>query len=642
MAFLLVPAIAPGNDLKTESRLPHVHKIPLHDVQDRVISPPAVVSDDGKPQDPKAPPYSPSQTCGKCHDYATISQGWHFNESLGNVKPGRPGEPWILTDSATHTQIPLSFRAWPGAFKPADLGLTDFDFLTNFARHFPGGGIGEPAKIDPTDPKMGRLQIIGSLEIDCLICHQANAQYDHESRFAALRGQNFRWAPTIAAGLGAMASFRSASYIADQWHPGRPVPTMSPSIKYDRAKFDPDNNVLMPVSRRPASAACYYCHTAESGLGDSRWHSDQDVHLRAGLTCVDCHRNGIDHMIVRGYENESKDRAVSESMIDTRAAFLQRDDSALSLDAAKTLAKTQLQSESQTADSFSCKGCHSSGRLGAPALVHNGLPLVHLEKLSCTACHSGPLPESAPEIVHTSLAHKLGLPAPTRGKNTAPIIVQPVFLKGADGKIAPNRMVWPSYWARRKNGKLQPILPAEVAKTADLPKPTPENLQRDPYNSKPLEPAQIQKALESLSDGATNNDPVFVASGKLYRLEKGVLLSEESPEAQPYSWPLAHDVRPARLALGAKGCADCHSGDSPIFFAKITAQGPVPPGGGVVKETWQLRGVDKKFISTFALTFKFRPWLKIFIFATALAVAAVLAHYLLRAIGSLASLAKKP
>lgn len=265
-------------------------------------------------------------------------------------------------------------------------------------------------------------------------------------------------------------------------------------------------------------------------------------------------------------------------------------------------------------------------------MAHKGLPIVHFEKLACTACHSGPMPVSEPEIVHTSLAHKLGLSAPARGKNTAPVILEPVLLYGPNGKIAPYKMVWPSYWARRKNGKLQPILPAEVAKTASLPKQEPDAVQRDPYNTKPLTDGQIQAALESLSKDATNGEPVFVAAGKMYRMEKGNLVSDEDAAGQPYSWALAHDVRPARQALGAKGCADCHSSDSPMFFATVLARGPIDPGKGVVKETSELRGENKTWARAFAFTFRFRPFLKVILFACALILAAILAHFGLRCI----------
>jgi hypothetical protein len=643
-ALILSLAAAQAEDLRTESRQPFLHNIPLHDTQGRVISLPDLFSEEGKPQEPKAAPYSPAQTCGKCHDYGVVGQGWHFNEALGNVKPGRPGEPWILTDPATHTQIPLSYRGWAGTFKPSELGLSDFDFLTNFARHFPGGGIGEPAKIDSADPKMGRMQITGTMEIDCLICHQSTGQYNHEARLTALKGQDFRWTPTIAAGLGVFASFRSAGSIADQWHPGKAVPSTLPSIRYDRSKFDADNNVMFEVTRRPAPANCYYCHTSQTALDDARWHSDLDVHLRAGMICVDCHRNGLDHQIVRGYEGESKDRAVTDAMIDLRERIIRRDDAMIDSADARKLARRQLDAELGMIDSLTCRGCHESGRLGSPRLIHKGLPPIHLEKLTCTACHSGPSPGPEPEFVHTSLAHKLGLPAPARGKNTAPIILQPVFLRGSDGKIAPCRMVWPSYWARRKDGKLTPLLPAEVAKAADLPKQESDDVPRDPYNTKPLTDAQIQKALESLPDDASKGEAVFVAAGKMFRLDKGKLVSEEDPAARPYSWAVAHDVRPARQALGAKGCADCHSEDSPIYFATVLARGPIEPAKGLHKEAWELRGDDKTWAESFAFTFHFRPLLKCIVFGAALIVLAVLAHYGLRGVGAITAAvsAKKP
>jgi hypothetical protein len=631
----LAPGPARAEDIHTESRNPFLHNIPLHDSQGRLISPPSVVGEDGKPQEPKANPYSPAQTCGKCHDYDTISEGWHFNADAGAVPPGRPGEPWILTDPATRTQIPLSYRGWAGTFKPADLGLSDFEFVTNFSRHFPGGGPGEPDKIKSTDPQMGRMNITGKLEIDCLICHQNTGSYDHEARFNALRAQNFRWAPTIAAGLGVFASFKSAGSIADAWRPGRPAPSTLPAIKYDRARFDTENNVLFQVSRRPSVNTCYYCHTSQSELGDARWHSDLDVHLKAGLLCVDCHRNGLDHAIVRGYEGEVRDRVISDSMIKSRAGLLRRDDAAISDEDARKLARQQLQSEAGMIETLTCRGCHTVGRLGSPRLVHKGLPPIHFQKLSCTACHSGPLPKSEPEVVHTSMAHKLGLPAPERGKNTAPVILEPVFLRGADGKIAPFKMVWPSYWARLNGTNLTPMLPAEAGKTVALPQPSGDEAARDPYNTKSLTDAQIQQALASFPAEPSKGEPVFIAAGKMYRVENGVLHSSESAAAKPYAWALAHDVRPASQALGARGCADCHASDAPMYFAAVAARGPVQATNGLSKEMWEMRGDDKTAASFFAFTFHFRPLLKCIVFASAFVVLGVLLHYGLRGLGAL-------
>jgi cytochrome c553 len=640
LVVLLLGAFAgarAADDLRTQSRTPFLHNIPLHDEDGKVISVPAEIGDDGKPQEPKGPPYSTAQTCGKCHDYGLISRGWHFNESLGNQKPGRPGEAWILTDPATHTQIPLSYRGWKGTFKPADIGLSDYDFLTNFSRHFPGGGMGEPDTIDAKDPKMGRMQITGKLEIDCLICHQSTGNFNHEARYTALKGEDFAWAPSISAGLGTYGSFRSAAQIAKSWHPGKTITSTPPPIKYDRSRFDADNNVTFQVTRRSPVGNCYYCHSTQTRLEDARWHSDGDVHIRAGMLCVDCHRNGLDHMTVRGYEGESKDRAVSDADVEIRAKLLQRDDTTVTDDAARKLARAQLESEISDVDTLTCAGCHASGRFGSPRPFHVGLPPVHFQKLTCTACHSGPFPGPQPDLVLTSIAHKLGLPSVARGKETAPVIVEPVFLYDSNGKIAPFKMVWPSYWARLMNGKLVPLLPSAVASVIDLPKQKPEDVERDPYNTKPLSTDDIHDALEAMREDSTNGQPVFIAAGKMYKLEKDKLVSEENAAAAPYSWALAHDVRPARQALGAKGCADCHSGNSPAFFGTAIAQGPVNPTNAVRKEMWELRGEDPTWIKAFALGFEVRPFFKGFIVVMGLIVLSVLIHFTLRGVGAIAS-----
>jgi len=267
--------------------------------------------------------------------------------------------------------------------------------------------------------------------------------------------------------------------------------------------------------------------------------------------------------------------------------------------------------------------------------MHKGLPPIHLEKLTCAACHAGPFPKSEPQVVHTSLAHKLGLPGPERGAETAPIILEPVFLRGADGKIAPFKMVWPSYWARLLGTNVTPMLPAEAAKTLALPQPSSEDAIRDPYNTKPLTDRQIQEALASFPAESAKGEAVFVAAGKIYRLEKGILQASEFGAAKPYAWALGHDVRSASQALGARGCADCHSSDAPMYFATVAARGPVQAANGLSKEMWEMRGDDKTAASFFAFTFRFRPWLKVIVFAAAFVVLCVLLHYGLQGLGAL-------
>jgi hypothetical protein len=209
------------------------------------------------------------------------------------------------------------------------------------------------------------------------------------------------------------------------------------------------------------------------------------------------------------------------------------------------------------------------------------------------------------------------------------VIVEPVFLRGADGKIAPHKMVWPSYWAWRKDNKLTPILPEEVAKLAQdkLPAQASDDVERDPYNTKALSNQQIQQVLEALSAEKSNGEPAFIAAGNIYLLEGGKLRSEEHAAAKPYAWAVAHDVRPAGQALGASGCADCHSRGSPIYFGKIAARGPIEPAYSINKAMWDLRGDSKMLASTFAFTFIFRPMLKVISFGSSLVILGVLLNY---------------
>jgi hypothetical protein len=514
--------------------------------------------------------------------------------------------------------------------------------------------VGEPAKdkIDDKDLRMRRFGVTGPLEIDCMICHNRQGEYDHEARIRALNGENIQWAPTIATGLGTFGSFRSAKAFADRWRPGQPAPTNLPPTKYDRGKFDLENNVTFQTTRK-VSSACYYCHTSKAQMADSLWHSDGDVHLRAGMACTDCHRNGVDHRVVRGYEDEVKERTITADVVDLRVRMILRDDAKISEADAKQLAAEQLKAELGRVETLTCRGCHlgsananptasqEGGRLGAPQPMHKGLPPIHFEKLSCSACHSGPFPSDTTQIVQTSLAHKLGIPAPARGEQTAPIIVQPVFLPGWDGKITPHKAVWPSYWGRLKVGQLKPMLPEEITKAAQgkLPQQPRDDVARDPYNTKPLTDQEIQQVLATVSADPEKGEAVFIAAGKIYRLDGANLKIEESDAAKAFTWALAHDVRPASQSLGTRGCADCHSNGAPIYYGKVAARGPVAPANGVTKQMLAWRGDNPTLVSTFAFTFNFRPLLKIICFGSALIVLGVLLSH---GLAGLNALTRKP
>ncbi len=43
--------------------------------------------------------YSTRRTCGACHDYDTISRGYHFQQGWDRIRDDfNPEEPWVLSD----------------------------------------------------------------------------------------------------------------------------------------------------------------------------------------------------------------------------------------------------------------------------------------------------------------------------------------------------------------------------------------------------------------------------------------------------------------------------------------------------------------------------------------------------------------
>ena len=98
-----------------------------------------------------------------------------------------------------------------------------------------------------------------------------------------------------------------------------------------------------------------------------------------------------------------------------------------------------------------------SGRLSAPEPEHAGIPAIHFEELSCTACHSGPWPDEQTMTMKTSRAHALGTHGVDKNDEAPPHIAGPVFDRAEDGKITPHKIVWPAYWGRMANNEVEPI-----------------------------------------------------------------------------------------------------------------------------------------------------------------------------------------
>ena len=644
---------------RTDARNQYVHRIHLYDAAKKLID----------PADPNAPPYSPMATCGKCHDYKSISHGWHFNAMDATIPAGRPGEPWLWVDRRTGTQAPLSYRGWPGTFKPGDVGMTPWRFALTFGRHLPGG-IEAPTTDASPD---ARWKLAGDLAIDCMICHGDNRSFDHEVWARQIAQQNFAWASTAAAGLGHVEGSVArlpkdfdASAAPVEGKPG------VPKVAYQPHLFDAEKKAFFDVVRQPPNNNCYYCHTSRpvgpAALIDwngpaalVEWNQDLDVHMKAGLNCASCHRNGIEHDTVRGFVGEKP------------------------------------HGDLVGVASLSCVGCHvgthdpaslseAGGRLGAPEPQHYGIPPLHFKTLSCTVCHSGPLPQMTAGRMQTSMAHELGLPSQTRADDDQPIIVAPVYLRNREGVIEPHRMVWPAYWGRIQPDDGDRVTPIDPEAAYAVLRPVlriRSDFQRELGNVR-LAPAdkvkllgdergklpesqltqeeklklaqataekaagefgeKVAKALETLAKDQAAGAPVYISAGKLYRLgERGKLETiNDHPAAKPYTWPIAHDVRPARQALGVGGCADCHAANSPFIDGRVLAGGPAPDATPIATTMGQLQGHDETLWQAWNASFAGRDAFKVLAIVVLSLLTLIVLMFAARAVGGLSAWLNRP
>ncbi|MDD4101676.1 MAG: hypothetical protein PHU80_03475 [Kiritimatiellae bacterium] len=403
-----------------------VHRLALNDeFGDKIV-----------PGAPNALPMSTRKTCGQCHDYDTIASGWHSNMSAAQ-EPGRPAQPWFLVDPLSGSQIPMSLRDWPGTHKPSDIGMTDWEWVYAFGRHLPGGDIAEPEDLYAEGGPRARWEVSGPVEINCFACHSHSKAYDHSEWVRLILRQNYRWAATGALGLGEIRGM--GSRVADYWgllkgvNRDDSVYAVPPHVVYDQRHFDTKHRVVLEVGK-PQSQNCLNCHsTSQSGMAGK--DIDGDVHLRAGMSCTDCHAAGLDHKVARGYEGDKTG----------------------CMDHARLTA--------------SCTGCHiggeavKAGRHGAPLPRHVGIPVSHFKDLSCTTCHSGVTEGGKLAQVRTSRANRMGVYGRARWVTPQPFILEPVFVRNSEGKIEPRRMAWPAFWGARDAGdagKVTPLLPESV------------------------------------------------------------------------------------------------------------------------------------------------------------------------------------
>ena len=231
----------------------------------------------------------------------------------------------------------------------------------------------------------------------------------------------------------------------------------------------------------------------------------------------------------------------------------------------------------------------------------------------------------------TSRAHALGTHNSNKSADVLPHIMYPVFAQQEGDKIAPHKLIWPAFWATLEDEKVTPIA-LNLAKRAagrSIARAKPRSLGDWPT----LTEEHITKALVSLKK-TVEGEPVYICGGKLYSLdESGKLLApQEHPAAQPYLWPIAHNVRPAAQSLGVRRCEDCHSTDGPFFFGEVEIDSPLAAEQDTAKEMVEFQGINSFYAWAFAFSFVFRPWLKVVALGSCALIGVVLLLYGLKAL----------
>ncbi|MGB7159464.1 MAG: hypothetical protein WBD40_15460, partial [Tepidisphaeraceae bacterium] len=105
-------------------------------------------------------------------------------------------------------------------------------------------------------------------------------------------------------------------------------------------------------------------------------------------------------------------------------------------------------------------------------------------------------------------------------------------------------------------------------------------------------------------------EPVYVTGGKAYkRTSDGKSIEPFAhPSAEPYAWPLGHDVRPAAQALGARGCVECHASGAPIFNSTVNSAALLT-GAAQATPMHALNGQPMGALTAFAATYPLRSLL---------------------------------
>ena len=570
---------------------------PLRDERGAIINPAAGVN--------QKAPYSPRQTCGAagCHDYAKITEGFHFTQGKGEKLPAKFAARYNWVSSPGNyggtwcSPAPLYRQLAPKKNANArTIDMTSYDFVTATCGNcHPGGG---PLEYDRDgkrydermrDPASGftsggangldgdyykaRWAETGVIEADCFLCHMP--EYDLKKRNTELANLNFRWAATAGAGFGTVN--------------GKVAANEQPTVAYDLSKFDADGNAIVHIAPEPRNEACLGCHFKPDWKKRGAAYSARtDVHLMAGLRCVDCHAAGS-----RAADPRIRGREIHQ--------FGKGDDPS-------GMVRNDLDNTVR-----SCEDCHLKGWRNAPRANHAWLPPLHMQKISCQACHIpnravksalvqasdvyNPAPRISPPPKHIwtfydqemAFWNHYGELELFTGKDEPTNVTRPTLIR-YKGKIYPANRVHSAWVGFEEQGKpglnqlfMKDFFQMWTQHRADstgaypaLSKITDDNGDGIVEVNRPEEIdallGSVRSYLETTGFPLAGRRLVWVSDSRAYYSStESHTLEHEEYEATAYAsvYKFSHDVAPARAALGAGGCTDCHRAGSPFLEGAV-------------------------------------------------------------------------
>ena len=473
-------------------------------------------------------PYSPKKTCGACHDYDQITNGYHFQQGRTdgtrkiiisdtfdkkypwNLSSGMVGKYCLVSSDSSRLAKKLNQH-------PSEIDKSSFFFVQNCGACHPGGGFGEfdrkgylyyneetkkfgyelsgenPALDgDYTPSSMGNdtygasWDKSGVSEADCLICHLKGYQW--KERGATLKGKFFKYGPTVGAGWATVKLSEDES---------KNLKTIEVTVDYSKKEIADFNNFHLQIAKKPSDESCWSCHAASDGKKRGRqWSPETDIHKAKELSCVYCHPGDKEHNIAKG-------NTIQETV---------RDD----LDNTMN----------------SCEDCHYKGKdKNAPKYKHPFSPR-HMKRIACQTCHI-PYQAASTDLVydHSSGAttvyptSKFLSNDPLNPKKSIPGVDNVWYptIREFNGKIVPATSLVVIYWGDLDE-KTKAVKSIFLWKIRELKKPP---LKDDDGDGIPEinSLAEIKAFLKTLKGkdkfgSPVANYPVLIKGGFLYQLDK--------------------------------------------------------------------------------------------------------------------------